>query len=950
MTHFLLIIEPHPDKFYTLPIRKNPKTEYQQSSIDRRVRRRNSENLKSTSETPPKKPPRTFEAYEKPQATKKGSLFNIFKSSKSDKEAQPKTPRLKRSVSDAANLKSKVYGPAHDEPPFRKRSGSQTSEENISNIKATKKQLSPIIEITQREDYFAPSEVDLSNKENIDFNRRYNDHNTNFSSKDQERQRKNSGSVTDKLKEYIDEVDSVLYEETGIKVNPPKNAETKAEVVIIDVDKAEKINGKQNSKSSKLNANALGKKIKSFANKKRKLNKSVKNKANVIKEKLTNKKKKGQQDTVEEEVEYKPETIEIVKPSKVKEAIESIENQSKQSSTMIHSSQKPPEKLPLTRGRTVNTMVKRLSHDNGSPPPKSNMMTTPNASVQHNNNQPFSYTRGLSPEKSYNSPVNGDSPTHPNSPIIYAQVVCGNGSKPNKQTVHTTYVNGKKHLPHSDSDEGLGYEENSGFNTRYQSDKTVTHFEESVSPQNNYSYGKSPDFYNGTNHFEEEFPITPNFKTNGYSSIFKDYDKKFEEFLETERVEYVDSSSRGRGDGMDSKRRESLSESLENGLTSPFKTNNTSTTLNVRGDLSARRDLLESRINRKFGDKYTRRSPEYDANTSPSTNVYTAETRYYKSESKSPMGYNKSYNYETKTNDSDDRYPNDSYTKRNYKERVDRQDDDPNNRSYNYNGYSNELKSLESQIITDYRSSPENRVTDYKHSRHSKNGYRPEKYETLKQKEYHKSSPEIYHDDYVNREGYQKTYHDSLRRERYETERYLDQSEYDRKDKFGDSGIENDFRRDSGENFRVTRNVPNAREPFNDSEDEGFASSLLIASERQHTEDNFMNRKQRPDYDSDVSYRRNERDEVYRNVENMDYRYPREYKSKEYKNEYAHRERSIDDGSHYDPRLDKNADRGTLKKANVKKPPKSEKKSSLEKVGLNLSFNIFLGFSFVKIP
>lgn len=921
-----------PDKYYTLPTRKSKKTEYSQLSIDRRARR-NSEELRTSLDTPPKKPPRTFETYDKPPSNKKSSLFNIFK--KSDKETSPKSKkRLKRSVSDATNLKSKVYGPANDEPLFRKRSGSQT-DSSISNVKNNKKQLSPIIEITQREDYFAPREAD---KENIDYNSRYDDEDARFSFKNNENQ-KDPESVTEKLKEYIDEVDSALYEETGIKVNPSKQT-PQAKPVVIDVDKAEKISNNRNSKSSKLiSANALGKKLKSLTNKKRKI--SVKDKANVIKEKLTNKKKK-QQDTIEEVVEYKPETIEIptYTNNKVKEAVENLENQYKQNSTMIHSSQKPAEKLPLTRGRTVDTMVKRLSHDNGSPPPKSNIMITPNVSVQHNNNQPFSYTRGLSPEKSYSTPVNGESPTHPSSPVIYAQVVCGNGNKPNKQTVHTAYVNGKKHLPHSDSDEGLGYEENSGFNSRkYESDKTfTTRFEENESSKNDFSY-------NGTNNFEEEFPITPSFKTNGYSSVFKDYDKKFEEFLETECVEYVDSSSRGRGDGMDSKRRESLTESFDNGFSPPLKTNNVSTNLGGRGDLSARRDLLESRIHRKFGEKYLRQSPEYV----PPANVYTTETRskYYKSESRSPMGYNKNYTTETKINGSEEKYPNDPYIpKTYYRERLNGDDDAYKRKNYNYNGY--ESKNFETHL-SDYRSSPENN-RNFETIHYSKSSYKPEKRETLKHKEYHKSNPEIYHDSYENREGYQKTYHDSLRRERYENkynasskyqnERYLDQTEYDRKDKFGDSGIENDFRRDSGENFRVTRNVSSnhhhRREPSNDSEDEGFASSLLIASERQHTDDNFMNRKQKHDYDSDVSYRRSEKEDVYRHMENVEYKYPREYKTREYKNnEYAHRERSIDDGSHYDPRLDKN-ERGTLKKVGAKKPPKSEKKSSLEKVSSEL--------------
>lgn len=140
-------------------------------------------------------------------------------------------------------------------------------------------------------------------------------------------------------------------------------------------------------------------------------------------------------------------------------------------------------------------------------------------------------------------------------------------------------------------------------------------------------------------------------------------------------------------------------------------------------------------------------------------------------------------------------------------------------------------------------------------------------------------------------------------------------------DKFGDSGIENDFRRDSGENWRASR-PPRRREYCNESEDEGFASSLLIASERQHTEDNINGRKKK-DYDSDRAY--SKEDDPYRHLEHLD------YKMKLKAHDYVPRERSIDDGSHFDPRIDKGFDRNTLKKVE-KKPPKPEKKSNLEKV------------------
>lgn len=759
----------------------------------------------SPSVTPPKKPPRTFET-NATSTPKKTSVFNIFKKSR---------PNLKRSVSDASNLKSKAFGP---DEGFRKRSGSQDEEDGLKNLKNTKKQLSPIIEVNQREDYFAPKEEE--NKENIEANEQ-------------------KGSVTDKLKEYIDEVDAALFDETGIRVT---DEEKQPEVVIIDVDTAKDISGKKKNKR-KLSGKSLREKFRTFTGKNR--NKTI-----------------NADETPKTQAEERKELEAIIRtPSpKIKKVIDTFEAQNK----MIHSSQKPAEKLPLTRGRTVDRMVKRLSNgDNCSPPPaKTNVMVTPNGSMAHNNNQPFSYTRGLSPEKTF------DDPKPPSSPIIYAQVVCGNGgNKQNKQTVHTAYMNGKKHLPHSDSDEGLGYEEKS-YERNYEMDS-----------------------------FEEEFPITPKFKTNGYSNGFRGEFRKMEH--------------RGRGDGMDSKRRDSLNESYDNGFTIPIKMNTTTTPLNGRSDLSARRDLLESRINRRIGETYLRTSPEYNTPKENTTNIYISESssKYYRGGSKSPSGYHETYLSETKIDDGE-KYHTESHEKRYFSDRT--------------TDYDNEPKSFDSQV-SDYRSSPENRREDYKPN-NNRYKSRAEQQQIFKNREYYKSNPEIYHKSYEDRNY--ESYHDSLRRERYEnrsgSSKY--QNECDRKEKFVDSGIENDFRRDSGETYRTSRQTNRSREYCNDSEDEGFASSLLIASERQHTEDNFNTRKTKHDYDSDRSYHN---DSYYRSDRDR---------------EYAHRERSIDDGSHYDPRIDKTLirDKGTLKKLD-KKPPKPEKKSGLERVSSKAEDYIFNG-------
>lgn len=783
-------------------------------------------------------------------------------------------------MSDASNLKSKAFGP---DDGFRKRSGSQ-NEDSLVYLKNNKKQLSPIIEVNQREDYFAAKNDE--NKENIDANEQRD-------------------SVTEKLKEYIDEVDSALFEETGVRVQRESisDEEKQPEVVIIDVDNAKDISEKKKNKR-KLSGKSLREKFRSFTGKTRpKVEKQkIKNESKVIVP--TNAVETEEKTKAEERREL--EAIIRTPSPKIKKVIDTFEAQNKPSSDMIHSSQKPAEKLPLTRGRTVDRMVKRLSNGDSNcspppPPPKTNIMVTPSVSMAHNHNQPFSYTRGLSPEKTFDDPKPPSS-----SPIIYAQVVCGNGSKPNKQTIHTAYMNGrKKHLPHSDSDEGLGYEENSGgFNN------------------NNKSYERR-NYEIDDISFEEEFPITPKFQTNGYSR------EKYSEFRKTDNSYLVDSSYiRGRGDGMDSKRRDSLNESS---FDTPVKLNNTTTTLNGRSDLSARRDLLESRINRRIGEKYLRTSPEYYSNTTPkenTTNIYITESssKYYRGGSKSPSGFHETYLSETKIDDGE-KYHTESHEKRYF---GDRNDNEYKLHDYSYD---NEPKSFDSQV-SDYRSSPEYRRGDENNRYKSKaEKQQQQQQQILKNREYYKSNPEIYHTE--DRDRNYESYHDSLRRERYEnrsgsSSKY--QNECDRKEKFVDSGIENDFRRDSGETYRTSRQTNRSREYCNDSEDEGFASSLLIASERQHTEDNFNTRKTKHDYDSDRSYhnQRHENDDPYRHVERMDYR---ELSKSRDKLEYAHRERSIDDGSHYDPRIDKTLGRekGTLKKLD-KKPPKPEKKSGLERV------------------
>ncbi|XP_050510243.1 uncharacterized protein LOC114328375 isoform X3 [Diabrotica virgifera virgifera] len=818
-------------KFYTLQNRKKKK-EYFSGSLDRRTKRKN-----SLEPLPPKKPPRTFTS----KYSQKSSIFDIFKR---EKPPAPKKSNLRRSTSDVSNKSTNIN--TQSDSKFRKRSGSD-SEEFLKRRKE-KKQLSPIIEVTQREDYFSAPELDYSEKESIQ-------NKENLEPKGFVRKKKKE-SITEQLKQFIDEVDEELYKETGIRVPPPEEQKP-PQPIIIDVEKAQQISNKE----KKFKHSLLARKIKSITGKKKQTNDTKTSKKQVN--------EKNKQSKLSEKKDYVKQTepsvqFETSQGTRIKETIEHLENP-KDSPKMIHSSQMPAEKLPLTKGRTVNSLIKRLSTESTSPPPlKTNILITPHATVQHNNNQPFSYTRGLSPDK-----YNETSPT-PGSPIIYAQVVCGNnGNGTSKQTVHTSYSNGRKHT-HSDSDEGLGGEEHLGF-------KTITRF---------------GDDYDEVDKIDEESPIRPKFRNPAYLNGYSSYERK-----EVSNVKYIDSSARGRGDGMDSKRRESLTE--------PHETTFTSTTmLNSRSDLSARRDQLESRINRRVNDNSIRTSPEYLKNPYP-TNVYVTETtsKHYKSGSSSPVGYTEKYSSETRTDKHGKHHTKESrsvqYLGNEHKERLEYENRGRPN-GHHYNGFDNEPKSFDSQIS----SSPENRRYETSHS------YKKDEYRT-----FHKSTPDIYrsHQDSLQRENVERRTGSS----NYRSEYYEDS---DRRERFADSGIENDFRRDSRDNFRSR---PRHRRDYcNESEDEGFASSLLIASERQHTEDNINNRKRR-DYDSDRAVSRE--DDQYRHIETMD------YKSKVRSNDYVPRERSIDDGSHYDPRIDKDVEIYTVRR-NEKKPPKPEKKSGLDKV------------------
>ncbi|EGI61804.1 hypothetical protein G5I_09923 [Acromyrmex echinatior] len=222
---------------------------------------------------------------------------------------------------------------------------------------------------------------------------------------------------------------------------------------------------------------------------------------------------------------------------------------------------------------TIHKMIHRLSNDRSPPPQLTRTMVSPSPGFGHNNNRPFSYTR----------PNDSCSPPPVQSNVIYAQV------QPDKK---------KAQRSHSDSDEGLGLERKDSSRENSPAEKEYR--------RTDYSYNSDLRRNNEINTFKSRYEedrksSSPFGKHLGGSKDFISRTTEVtrrHEFDEIDRRLYdkpekhtstvfVDTSGRGRADGMDARRRDSgelTSRQNESGI-SP-KTS----------ELSARRDLLESRI------------------------------------------------------------------------------------------------------------------------------------------------------------------------------------------------------------------------------------------------------------------------------------------------------------------------------------------------------------------
>lgn len=828
-----------PDKFFSLPNRKKHKPKPDANSYF--PTRRRSEELGVTSDAPKKSPKSSLGrsnsdvSSKKQRKIQKSPLLNLFKKSSPDTskaELQPKKVTVKRSKSDVSDLKSS------DSPHriVRKRSGSE-SEEYLSSVIGKKSQLSPIIEINQPDDYLKNPSTKVNPEVNLN---------------------RSIGNLAYKVNP-IEKPPRVIK---NIKqpVRPIRSKTiTEKDYTAADKRKTAQVFGT-------LPKNKAAKKL--FID--------------------------------EVDVHNRKE----IKPS-IKEAITSLEKSKEDKPVdMIHSSQRPPDKLPLTKGQTVDNMVRILNNDKFSPPPKASLFMPPSTAA-HNNNQPFSYTkpsvspdpnlyvRSVSPDR-IPSPINKT----PGQGIIYAQVVSSGNSNENrlgsKQTIHTTVTPGKQgHFGQiSDEDEGLGYEENK-FNSSKYMDQTDYHKTMQDSYRSN-DYGLHPDS-----------PITPRFKE--YNS------RRFDD----EHISYGD---------------EYLHRDVENHDYENFeKARHVDENERRIADLSYRRDMLESRLNaRKLrdrslspGEMNIRRTPERDIDMDLKNKYSTESTdklyddhdlksaSYFASENKYSDRKTNTLSKQSTLNKSKYNSKSTADFEIDRREFIDRRlAEEPFDTSYFSNSKTRKYfppepeydpPSLDSQTGR-LKYSPDNRKFKPKTSRQHTSQEALHKYSSKHRERFndgrdrYASNPEIMRrDDYNNQydSSHPETFHNSLKRQRYVEER-RNGGDISGDNKLVDSGIENDYRKDSNGDIRHKSEF-NKKYTKNDSEDEGFASSLLIPSERHR-----FNQES----DENATMRRDD---------------------------FIHRERSIDDGSFYDPRIDKFEAKNS--KSLASKPPKATKKiSGLEKV------------------
>ncbi|CAK9832717.1 hypothetical protein ANTRET_LOCUS9504, partial [Anthophora retusa] len=241
-------------------------------------------------------------------------------------------------------------------------------------------------------------------------------------------------------------------------------------------------------------------------------------------------------------------------------------------SSMLHSSRYDLQQRANNEESTIHKMIHRLSSDRSPPPQLTRTMVSPGPGFGHNNNRPFSYTR----------PNESCSPPPPQTNVIYAQV----------QTDKK-----KAQRSHSDSDEGLGLERKDSSRENSPAEKEYRRADYSYNSElrrnneiNTFKSRYEEDRKSGGTHFTSHYVGTQDYASrNADAKRRHDFDEidrrlydKPEKYTSTV---FVDTSGRGRADGTDARQRDNSEYRQAQGGIS-----------NKTSELSARRDLLESRI------------------------------------------------------------------------------------------------------------------------------------------------------------------------------------------------------------------------------------------------------------------------------------------------------------------------------------------------------------------
>lgn len=835
-----------PDKFFSLPHRRKFKEE--------RTGRRNSDDA-----SPDGKLGRSNSDVNSRKRRERTSLSTLFR--RAQRTRSPEEPVavatrpaavVKRSKSDVTDLKSNTKLNTQTKP-IRKRSGSET-EEFLKSLRNKKTQLSPIIESSPREDYF-----------------------------------KKTPPLEVFQKQKLSQKDSVNSENQDKKINP--------------IEKPPRIKTPEKQEPRPPTRTKRG----------RSSDKELSPPIGETPKRKTEIKKTLLVDEIDSKISQDIKPAEI--KDKIKESIRKIEENVYADRDMIHSSQQPPTKPPLTRGHAVDHMVRILREDQLSSSPKSHLISSQNGS----NNQPFSYIKpSVSPDGNLfvrNSPDRVPSPVNKmvDKGVVYAQVIrdgARHTDRHDKENTPLKYSPGRDKFGNlSDEDEGLGYEER----YKYSKDRSYNN-----------------DYHNDNNHFTKGFkitdsPIKPKFREFRLTSF-----DEFEPTYANEYPSHKDKSSdlidqfRGRGDGMDTKR--DLYEPEIAKVDLDFN------------ELSHRRQLLESRLNARRNDRekvivdepisryLMETDPIYEAEKKmKATERYVNETaRYYRhtlerdgfAESSVKEDHQKKYSESNKKYNTERKAfpkgPRDEVDGRDFIARVEPRFKD--NRKIIPPEPEYEPPSLESNAAKPVLTPDEYKDKKYRTKKLTSSHdalttgqrYKVRDEHFGQRKGHYASNPEIAQErdeEYANLpHKYSDSYHNSLRRvkhkERYDSggSRDLSSRSPSRLDtRLVDSGIEHDFRKDSGELHRAPRRYQ--------SDDEPDRNTSFLDSERRHTEDNHLG------------------EQIYANADYRKYR-------DGYKKEYGSRDRSAEDRYEKSPSTDDKLSA---------KPPKAKKLSGLEKVSRSFS-------------